>query len=184
MQKKCITQNVYKFKHIVYLVYIYEVYILQYTFGTKVYTKSTHFWTLFVQYMSYLSALCDLCILYTFIYFLYSINVAYVNLEQNSIHRASDISWKKKQNFGGFSGANSRKNRLISRDFCGKKVEIRRKIGRFHGRKVKVRRKIGLLRGILAEKSQISKDIQRQILRKIGRFHWKFRGETSPRNNQ
>ena len=27
-KKKCITQNVYKFKHIVYLVYIYEVYIL------------------------------------------------------------------------------------------------------------------------------------------------------------
>ena len=37
--------------------------------------------------MSYLSALCYLCILYTFIYFLYSINVAYVNLEQNSIQK-------------------------------------------------------------------------------------------------
>ena len=31
-------------------------------------------------------------------------------------HRASDISWKKKQNFAGFSGANSRKNRPISRE--------------------------------------------------------------------
>ena len=89
---------------------------------------------------------------------------------------------KKKQNFAGFSGANSRKNRLLSRDFCGKKVEIRWKIFRFHVRKVKVRRKIGRLRVILAVKSQISKDIQRQILRKIGRFHRKFRGETSPRN--
>ena len=48
--------------------------------------------------------------------------------------------WKKKQNFVGFSGANSRKNWPISRDFCGRKVQIRRKIGRVHG--------------ILAEKSQ------------------------------
>ena len=62
------------------------------------------------------------------------------------------------------------KNRPISRDFRGRKVKIRRKIVRF--------------RGILAEKSQISKDFQGQILRKIGRFHGKFRGETSPRNNQ
>ena len=35
--------------------------------------------------------------------------------------RASDISRKKKQNFAGFSGANSQKNRPISRDFSGKK---------------------------------------------------------------
>ena len=34
------------------------------------------------------------------------------------------------------------------------------------------------------KKSQISKDFQEQILRKIGRFHGKFWGETSPRNNQ
>ena len=30
--------------------------------------------------------------------------------------RASDISWKKKQNFVGFTGANSRKNRPILRE--------------------------------------------------------------------
>ena len=60
--------------------------------------------------------------------------------------RASDISRKKKQNFAGFSGANSRKNRPISRDFHEKKVKLRGKIGRFSG--------------ILAEKSQISKDFQ------------------------
>ena len=89
---------------------------------------------------------------------------------QKALNRASDISRKKKQNFAGFSGANSRKNRLISRDCRGRKVKIRRKIVRF--------------RGTLAEKSQISKDFQEQILRKIGRFHGKFRGETSPRNNQ
>ena len=41
-------------------------------------------------------------------------------------NRASDISRKKKQNFAGFSGANSRKNRLILRDFHGRKVKFRR----------------------------------------------------------
>ena len=45
--------------------------------------------------------------------------------------RASDISQKKKQNFAGFSGAYSRKNRPISRDFRGKKVKIREAIGQF-----------------------------------------------------
>ena len=43
--------------------------------------------------------------------------------------RASDISREKKQNFAGFSGANSWKNWPISRDFRGKKVKIRSKIG-------------------------------------------------------
>ena len=33
--------------------------------------------------------------------------------------RASDISRKKKQNFAGFSGANSRKNRPISWEIWG-----------------------------------------------------------------
>ena len=47
--------------------------------------------------------------------------------------RASDILRKKKQNFAGFSGANSRKNRPISRDFRGKKVKIRRKLAHFAG---------------------------------------------------
>ena len=90
------------------------------------------------------------------------------------------------------------KKSKISRDFQG---QIRGKIGRFRGifagrkskfaeksadfwyffrKKVKIRRKIGQFRGIFAEKSQISKDFQRQILRKIGRFHGKFRGETLP----
>ena len=56
---------------------------------------------------------------------------AKVNLQCHFIIRASDISRKKKQNFAGFSGANSRKNRPISRDFRGKKVKIRGKIGQF-----------------------------------------------------
>ena len=82
--------------------------------------------------------------------------------------RASDISRKKKQHFAGFSGANSRKIRPISRDFRGRKVKIRRKIGRF--------------REILGGKSQISKDFQGQILRKsadfTGNFGGKLRQET------
>ena len=45
--------------------------------------------------------------------------------------RATDISWKKKKNFAGFSRAISRKNWPISRDFRGKKVKIRGKIGHF-----------------------------------------------------
>ena len=75
--------------------------------------------------------------------------------------------------FPGFSqekSQNSQRNRPILRDFRGRKVKIRRKIGPF--------------RGILAEKSEISKDFQGQIVRKIGRCHGKFRGETLPRINQ
>ena len=75
---------------------------------------------------------------------------------------------KKKQNFAGFSGANLRKNWPISQDFRGKKNQnsrINRPIsGDFRGRKVKIRRKIGPFRGILAEKSQFSKDFQGQII--------------------
>ena len=87
--------------------------------------------------------------------------------------------------FRGISGANSRKNRPISRE----KVIIRgenRPI--FAGEKSKFAGKSFDFAKILAEKSQISKDFQGQILRKIGRFpglfHGKFRGETSPRNNR
>ena len=50
------------------------------------------------------------------------------NNNNNVYSRASDISRKKKQNFAGFSGANSPKNRPISRDFRGRKVKIRKKI--------------------------------------------------------
>ena len=75
---------------------------------------------------------------------------------------------KKKQNFAGFSGANSWKNWPISRDFRGKKNQnswINRPIsGDFRGRKVKIHGKIGPFRGILAEKSQFSKDFQGQII--------------------
>ena len=72
---------------------------------------------------------------------------------------------EKSADFAGFSrekSQNLRKNRLISQDFRGRKVKIHRKIGQF--------------RGIVAGKSQITKDFQGQIIRKIGRFHGKFRG--------
>ena len=72
-------------------------------------------------------------------------------------YRASDISRKKKENFAGFSGANSRKNRPISRDFRGKKVKICGKIGRFlnifAGKSQKSRKN----RPISREKSQNSR---------------------------
>ena len=42
------------------------------------------------------------------------------------VARASDISCKKKQNFVGFLGANSQKNRPISRDFHRKIDRFRR----------------------------------------------------------
>ena len=63
----------------------------------------------------------------------------------------------------------------------GKFVE---KLADFVGKKSKFAEKLADLAGFSWEKSQISKDFQGQILRKIGRFHGKFWGETSPRNNQ
>ena len=101
-----------------------------------------------------------------------------------SLYRASDISRKKKRNFVGFSGANSQKNRPILREKSQNSWNNQPISGDFRGRKVKIHRKIGPFSWILAEKSQFSKDFQGQILRKIGRFQGKFRGETSPRNNQ
>ena len=78
-------------------------------------------------------------------------------------NRASDISRKKKQNLAGFSGANLRKNRPISRDFRGKKVKIRGTIGPF--------------RRILAEKSQILKDFRGKFLGKSVHFTGNFGGK-------
>ena len=70
-----------------------------------------------------------------------------------SFLRASDISQKKKKNFAGFAGANSRKNWPISWDFRGKKVKIRRKIGRFRGRKSKFAEKSADFAGFSGKKS-------------------------------
>ena len=74
--------------------------------------------------------------------------------QRDAFIRASDISRKKKQNFAGFSGANSRKNRPISRDFRGEnKLKFAKKSADFAGvyrQKVKFRR---IFRGKFAEKS-------------------------------
>ena len=90
------------------------------------------------------------------------------NFRTNDVSfRASDISRKKKQNFAGFLGANSRKNRSISWDFRGNKVKIRGKIGRFRGRKVKIRRQIGQFHGWYRKKSKFrrkTRPISREIL--------------------
>ena len=82
--------------------------------------------------------------------------------------RASDTSRKKKENFAGFSGVNSRKNRPISREKKSKFAEKSANFAGFLREKVKIRGKIGRFHGILAEKSQISKDFQEQIHRKFG----------------
>ena len=53
---------------------------------------------------------------------------------------------KKKKNFAGFSGANSRKNRPISREKSQSSRNNRPISGDFRGRKVKIRRKINFRR--------------------------------------
>ena len=97
--------------------------------------------------------------------------------------RASDISRKKTQNFAGFSGANSRKNRPISRDFRGKKSKFAHKSADFVGEKSKFAENRPISRDFSGKKSNFE-GFSGQILKKIGRFHGKFGGETSPRNNQ
>ena len=96
----------------------------------------------------------------------------------HSLGRVSDISRKKKQNFAGFSGAKSRKNRPISRDFCGKKSIFAEKsadFAEFSREKSQILQKSRPISRDFSGKSQISKDFLGQILRKIGRFHGKFR---------
>ena len=95
---------------------------------------------------------------------------------------------EKKAKFRGiFRGKFAEKSANFT-EFLWEKSQNSWKIGWFceifAGEKSKIRRKVGRFLGILAEKNQISKDFQGQILRKIGRFHGKFRGEASPRNNQ
>ena len=69
---------------------------------------------------------------------------------------------------------NISKKQIFHGVFRGKFVEKSADFAGFSREKVKIRRKIGPFRGILAGKSQFSKDFQGQILRKIGRFHRKF----------
>ena len=68
--------------------------------------------------------------------------------------------------------------------FRGKFAEKSADFAGFSRKKSQHSQKNRLISRILAEKIQISKDFKGQIIRKIGRFHAKFRGETSPRSNQ
>ena len=70
--------------------------------------------------------------------------------------RASDISRKKKQNFAGFSGVNSRKNLPISREKKSRFAEKSANFAGFSREKVKICGKIGQFCGIFAGKSQNS----------------------------
>ena len=90
------------------------------------------------------------------------------------INRASDISQKKKQNFAGFSGTNSQKNRPISQ---GKSQNSRKNlpISRdFHGRKVKIHWKIVQFRGILSEKKSNFEGFRVKFLEKSADFTGNF----------
>ena len=77
-----------------------------------------------------------------------------MNFQKPWIVSASDISRKKKQNFTGFSGANSQKNRSFSQE----KVKIHGKMTKnqpiSRAKKSKFAEKSADFVGFLAEKSQ------------------------------
>ena len=102
-------------------------------------------------------------------------------------HRASDISREKSKISRDFQGQIRGKIGQIRGIFAGKKSKFTEKSADFTGflreKSLNSKKNRPIWRDF-SEKSQITKDFQRQILRKIGRFHGKFRGETSPRNNQ
>ena len=107
--------------------------------------------------------------------------------DQNQLTGLLIFRGKKSKIARDFQGQICGKIGRFCRIFAGKKSKFaeNRPISRdFRGRKVKIRQKNQLISRILAEKIQISKDFQGQIIRKIGRFHGKCRGETSPRSNQ
>ena len=96
------------------------------------------------------------------------------------LNRVSDILRKKSKISQDFQGRFHGK----SADFAGEKGKIQGKIGRFCRGGSQNWQKNQPISRDLSEKSQISKDFEGQVLRKIGQFHGKFLGETSPRNNQ
>ena len=96
------------------------------------------------------------------------------NLDNNN--RASHISRKKTQNFA---------EKLA--DFAGKKSKFAQKSADFAGFSREKSQNSLKNRPILRDFSGKKSNFERfsgQILRKIGRFHGKFLGKTSPRNNQ
>ena len=96
------------------------------------------------------------------------------NLDNNN--RASHISRKKTQNFA---------EKLA--DFAGKKSKFAQKSADFAGfsreKSQNSQKNRPISRDFSGKKSNFE-GFSGQILRKIGRFHGKFLGETSPRNNQ
>ena len=96
------------------------------------------------------------------------------------VDRASDISRKKKQNFAGFSGANSRKNRPISWDFRGKKSIFAEKsadFAEFSREKCQISQKNQPISRDISGKSQISKDFRGKFLKKSADFKGNFWGK-------
>ena len=94
---------------------------------------------------------------------------------------SQDFQGQIRGKIGRIHGKFRGKTKTKTADFAGKKSKFVEKSANFWyfcRKKVKIRRKMGRFRGIFAEKCQISKDFQRQILRKIGRIHGKFRGKT------
>ena len=110
------------------------------------------------------------CIGHIYIFFFTSLNLLY---------RASDILRKQKQNFAGFSGANSRKNRPISRDFCAKKGQNSPKnrpiSGIFAGKKSKFAEKSADFAGFQWKKVTFRRKGQSDF---TGNFGGKLRQET------
>ena len=88
---------------------------------------------------------------------------------------------EKKQNFAGFSGANSRKNRPISQHFRGKKVKIRGTISRFReiftGEKSKFAEKSAHFAGFLRKKVNFRRIFGGKFLGKSADFTGNFGGK-------
>ena len=91
--------------------------------------------------------------------------------DQNQLTGLLIFRGKKSKIAQDFQGQICRKIGRFRGIFAGKKSKFaeNRPISRdFRGRKVKIRQKNRLISRILAEKIQISKDFQGQIIRKIG----------------
>ena len=87
---------------------------------------------------------------------------------------------KKRQNFAGFSGANSQKNGPISRDFCGKKVKIRGKSADFtrfsREKSQKFAEKSADFAGFQWKKIKFQRTFRDKFLEKSADFTGNFRG--------
>ena len=94
----------------------------------------------------------------------------------NNIIRASDISRKKKQNFTGFSGANSRKNWPISREESQNLLKNRPISGIFAGKKSKFAEKSADFTGFSRKKVKFRRIFRGKFLEKSADFMGNFGG--------